>query len=62
MAEDSKTKQDVQYVEESSTQHVDPERELQEKRLVRKVDLMLLPCVWVMYLLSYMDVIIVDPL
>jgi hypothetical protein len=26
-----------------------------EKRLVRKIDLYLLPCMWFMYLLSYMD-------
>lgn len=27
----------------------------EEKALVRKIDLMLLPMIWVMYLLSYMD-------
>lgn len=27
----------------------------EEKALVRKIDLMLLPVIWVMYLLSYMD-------
>lgn len=27
----------------------------EEKRLVRKIDLMLLPAIWLMYLLSYMD-------
>lgn len=27
----------------------------EEKKLVRKVDLMLLPTIWIMYLLSYMD-------
>ncbi|KAL4994663.1 major facilitator superfamily domain-containing protein [Aspergillus recurvatus] len=27
----------------------------EEKRLVRKIDLYLLPCIWIMYLLSYMD-------
>lgn len=26
-----------------------------EKRLVRKIDLYLLPMMWIMYLLSYMD-------
>lgn len=31
---------------------IDPE---EERRLVRKIDLCLLPCIWVMYLLSYMD-------
>lgn len=27
----------------------------EEKALVRKIDLFLLPCIWLMYLLSYMD-------
>lgn len=27
----------------------------EEKKLVRKVDLLLLPTIWIMYLLSYMD-------
>lgn len=27
----------------------------EEKRLVRKIDLYLLPCIWVMYLMSYLD-------
>lgn len=27
----------------------------EEKKLVRKVDLFLLPAIWIMYLLSYMD-------
>ena len=27
----------------------------EEKRLVRKIDLYLLPTIWLMYLLSYMD-------
>ena len=31
---------------------IDPE---EEKRLLRKIDLYLLPCIWIMYLLSYMD-------
>ena len=26
-----------------------------EKKLVRKIDLYILPCMWIMYLLSYMD-------
>jgi hypothetical protein len=29
--------------------------EEEEKALVRKIDLFLLPCIWFMYLLSYMD-------
>lgn len=27
----------------------------EEKKLVRKIDLFLLPAIWLMYLLSYMD-------
>ncbi len=27
----------------------------EEKKLVRKIDLFLLPTIWLMYLLSYMD-------
>jgi hypothetical protein len=27
----------------------------EEKKLVRKIDLLLLPTIWIMYLLSYMD-------
>jgi hypothetical protein len=27
----------------------------EEKKLVRKVDLLLMPTIWLMYLLSYMD-------
>ena len=29
----------------------------EEKKLVRKIDLLLLPTIWIMYLLSYMSVI-----
>ena len=44
----------VELVEESTSE--DDERVREEKALVRKVDLMLLPVMWIMYLLSYMDV------
>lgn len=27
----------------------------EEKKLVHKIDMYILPCVWIMYLLSYMD-------
>jgi len=27
----------------------------EEKKLVRKIDLYLLPCIWFMYLMSYLD-------
>ncbi|RMX73846.1 hypothetical protein D0869_13195, partial [Hortaea werneckii] len=43
----------VELVEESTSE--DDERAREEKALVRKVDLMLLPVMWIMYLLSYMD-------
>lgn len=33
----------------------------EEKKLVRKVDLLLLPTIWIMYLLSYMDRTKYDP-
>lgn len=47
-------REDVEFVEEQTSQ--DADRVAEEKALVRKVDLMLLPTVWLMYLLSYMDV------
>ena len=46
---------DVEYVEEAGSQNAE-ELEKEEKALVRKIDLYLLPTIWVMYLLSYMDV------
>lgn len=45
---------DIEFVEESNSN--DEERAREEKALVRKIDLYLLPTVWLMYLLSYMDV------
>jgi len=51
--------QDIKYVEEaeeSVSTETDADRAAEEKRLVRKIDIALLPCIWVMYLLSYMDV------
>jgi hypothetical protein len=46
--------------EMDATKHVEVTSELtwtpeEEKRLVRKIDLFLLPTIWLMYLLSYMD-------
>jgi hypothetical protein len=43
-----------------TTKHVEVTSELtwtseEEKKLVRKIDLFLLPTIWLMYLLSYMD-------
>lgn len=45
---------DIEFVEESTSN--DEERAREEKALVRKIDLYLLPTIWLMYLLSYMDV------
>ncbi|KAF3913405.1 hypothetical protein ABW20_dc0108739 [Dactylellina cionopaga] len=46
--------EDVEYAGSSNTPsfEIDPE---EEKRLVRKIDLIILPTMWLMYLLSYMD-------
>ena len=43
----------VEYIETSS--HASMQTD-EEKALVRKIDLCLLPTIWLMYLLSYMDV------
>lgn len=51
--------QDIKYVEEaeeSVSTETDADRVAEEKALVRKIDIALLPCIWIMYLLSYMDV------
>jgi hypothetical protein len=51
--------QDIKYVEEaeeSVATETDADRVAEEKALVRKIDIALLPCIWIMYLLSYMDV------
>lgn len=34
---------------------IDEERRCREKRLVRKLDLTLLPMVWVLYMFNYLD-------
>jgi len=48
---------DIKYVEEAEeTEPVNADRVAEEKALVRKIDISLLPCIWIMYLLSYMDV------
>ncbi|VUC27881.1 unnamed protein product [Clonostachys rosea] len=46
--------------QQNYSEHVESSGDLtwtadEEKKLVRKVDLMLLPTIWIMYLLSYMD-------
>ena len=51
---DMDKQKDVEFVEESHSH--DADREKEEKALVRKIDLYLLPTMWLMYLLSYMDV------
>lgn len=42
-----------QYIEELNANAEQFAEE--EKKLVRKIDLFLLPTIWIMYLLSYMD-------
>ncbi|KAH7018198.1 putative vitamin H transporter [Microdochium trichocladiopsis] len=44
----------VKHREESLIAAYVPDTE-EEKRLVRKIDLYLLPCIWCMYLMSYLD-------
>lgn len=46
-------KNDEQFVEQLGGSP--EELALEEKKLVRKIDLFLLPTIWLMYLLSYMD-------
>ncbi|EME87423.1 uncharacterized protein MYCFIDRAFT_26809 [Pseudocercospora fijiensis CIRAD86] len=50
---DDTKRNDIEFVEESSREN--EEKAAEEKALVRKIDLYLLPCIWLMYLLSYMD-------
>lgn len=49
--------QDVleKYDDSSVADSLTPEELEQEKKLVRKIDRYILPCMWLMYLLSYMD-------
>lgn len=51
-AADIKEMETVKQIEDSGELTWTPE---EEKKLVRKVDLFLLPTIWLMYLLSYMD-------
>ncbi|PIB01301.1 putative tartrate transporter [Cercospora beticola] len=47
---------DIELIEDHSGNiDEDPESAAEEKALVRKIDLFLLPTIWIMYLLSYMD-------
>jgi hypothetical protein len=58
-SKDKNDMQDIKYVEEaeeSVATETDADRVAEEKALVRKIDIALLPCIWIMYLLSYMDV------
>ena len=48
---DSKGNTDVECIE-IRVSNIDPE---EERKLLRKIDLTLLPAIWLMYLLSYMD-------
>lgn len=56
MSLDEAKRNDIQFVEESDRMSQDADRAAEEKALVRKIDLWLLPTIWIMYLLSYMDV------
>jgi hypothetical protein len=51
-AADLKTMDDTKQIEVSGEGSWTPE---EEKALVKKIDLFLLPTIWLMYLLSYMD-------
>ncbi|TKA78638.1 hypothetical protein B0A55_02668 [Friedmanniomyces simplex] len=53
MSFDNIKQSDVEFVEERMSQTMEQDKE--EKALVRKIDLYLLPTIWIMYLLSYMD-------
>lgn len=48
---------DAEQIEyDAPSSHMDDEAlKAEEKALVRKIDLYLLPTIWLMYLLSYMD-------
>lgn len=46
--------------QDGKTEHVEVSQDIswteeEEKKLVRKIDLHLLPNIWIMYLLSYLD-------
>jgi hypothetical protein len=63
MAQPGKTSAEMVQELEDGSQHKSAEVSVggvtwtpeEEKALVRKIDLYLLPCIWLMYLLSYMD-------
>lgn len=53
-------RKDIEDSHDAKTTHVEVIQEAfwteeEEKKLVRKIDLHLLPNIWIMYLLSYMD-------
>lgn len=54
---DDQTKADISSKEiEHATMHEAPSFSAEEeKAIVRKIDMTLLPTIWIMYLLSYMD-------
>lgn len=54
MSDEDIKQTDIECVEKSMSENGDSSAE--EKALVRKIDLYLLPTIWLMYLLSYMDV------
>jgi len=50
---------DIKEMKEDNLEYIEqaPDTDLvaEERALVRKIDLFLLPTIWLMYLLSYMD-------
>lgn len=51
---------DLDEYHNGESNHIEASQEIfwteeEEKKLVRKIDLFLLPNIWIMYLLSYMD-------
>lgn len=52
----------TEVVDDKSAQHLEslaalqhPDREALEKKVVRRLDMTLLPCLWILYLFNYLD-------
>ena len=52
---DEKSEVIKQHLDVESLPEVDPQYRLKEKKLVRKLDLTLMPMVWVLYMFNYLD-------
>ncbi|KAK4547362.1 hypothetical protein LTR36_001018 [Oleoguttula mirabilis] len=55
MSLDEHKRNDIEMIEDSEGASQDADTAQEEKALVRRIDLWLLPTIWIMYLLSYMD-------